>query len=140
MRQSQPLFIAELSEPVAPEAGLYAWDIEKNLVFADAALASLFGLDATKTVHGLPIETYLDRVHPEDRPPLAKVIHNTIITETPLQSTYRVRDRNGVYRWVAAFGRAFRDRSDNPTLYSGIVVPALQMERNGQSQQSANDT
>ncbi|MFS8048202.1 PAS domain-containing protein [Rhizobium sp. BR 314] len=140
MKQSQPLFIADISGAAAPEAGIYTWDIEKNLVFADAALASLFGLDPAESAHGLPIEAYLDRVHPEDRPPLAKVIHNTIVAETPQQSTYRVRDKNGVYHWVAAFGRAFRDRADNPTLYSGIVVPATQVERNGQNKQSANDT
>lgn len=122
--QTRPLFVAELSETIAPEAGIYTWDIEKNLVFADPALAGLFGLNPAETAHGLPIEAYLDRVHPEDRPPLAKIIHNAIVAEIPQQSMYRVRNSYGVYRWVAAYGRAFRDKENNPTLYSGMVVPA----------------
>ncbi|WP_112803410.1 PAS domain-containing protein [Rhizobium sp. SYY.PMSO] len=133
MKQTRPLFVAEILDPVAPEAGIYTWDIEKNLVFADPALAHLFGLDPAKTVHGLPLETYLARVHPEDRSHLAKAIHNTIVAEVPQQSTYRVRDAHGVYRWVAAFGRAFRNGVDNPTLYSGVVVPAAGAEREGQN-------
>lgn len=124
-------FLMEIFEAPTPDAGIYTWDIGKNLVFADAALANLFGLDPEETVQGLPLETYLDRVHPGDRPTLAKIISQTIIAETPQQMVYRVQGRDGSYRSVAAFGRAFRDKTGTPVLYSGIVVPADETDSGG---------
>lgn len=124
-------FLVEIFEAPTPEAGIYTWDIGKNLVFADAALADLFGLDPKETVQGLPLETYLDRVHPGDRPTLAKIISQTIIAETPQQTEYRVQGHDGIYRSVVAFGRAFRDKTGTPILYSGIVVPANEIDDGG---------
>jgi PAS domain S-box-containing protein len=122
-------FSLDISGEIHPDAGIYTWDIERNLVFADQALAELFGLDPEQTARGLPLETYLDRVHPGDKASLAKVIGQTIAADIPQQLEYRVRDSNGQYRLVTAFGRAFRDRSDNPILYSGIVVPSETLGR-----------
>jgi PAS domain-containing protein len=127
-RDEQATFVAEIFEGDVPEAGIYTWDIQRNLVFADAALADLFGLDPEETKRGLPLEDYLARVHPDDRPMLAKSISQTIVAEQPQQDPYRVRGRNGAYTLVTAFGRAFRDREDTPILYSGIVIPAGSMD------------
>jgi PAS domain-containing protein len=122
-------FSLEISGEIHPDAGIYTWDIERNLVFADQALAELFGLDPEETARGLPLETYLDRVHPGDKAALAKVIGQTIVAGIPQQQEYRVRGSDDEYRLVTAFGRAFRDRSDNPILYSGIVVPSETLGR-----------
>lgn len=121
----------EIFEEAACDAGIYTWDIVRNLVFADSALAELFGLDAAATVRGLPLEDYLARVHPDDRPQLAKKISEVLVADIAQQSTYRVEGRDGRYRMVAAFGRAFRDHSGSPILYSGIVVPVAEREHEG---------
>ncbi|EJJ28423.1 PAS domain-containing protein [Rhizobium sp. CF142] len=121
----------ETFEEAACDAGIYTWDIVRNLVFADSALAGLFGLDPEATVHGLPLEDYLARVHPDDRPDLAKKISEVIVADIAQQNTYRVQGRDGRYRLVAAFGRAFRDQSGSPVLYSGIVVPVAEREDEG---------
>ena len=68
-----------------PDAGFYAWDIPDNILYADSALAALFGLDAGLAERGLPIENYLERVHPDDRPRLAKTIRDSIIGHHPQQ-------------------------------------------------------
>ncbi len=116
--------MAEILSISPIEAGIFAWDLSKNLVYGDSALASLFGLSAKETAHGLPVEDYLERVHPDDRPRLAKVIRDTILSQLPLQESYRAQQRNGIYVAVVCFGRSFSDRSGIPVLYSGIVVPA----------------
>jgi PAS domain S-box-containing protein len=118
-------------EEVACDAGIYTWDIVRNLVFADSALAELFGLDPAATVRGLPLEDYLARVHPDDRPELAKKISEVLVADIAQQNTYRVWGRDGRYRMVAAFGRAFRDHGGSPILYSGIVVPVAEREHDG---------
>ncbi|TCL66397.1 PAS domain-containing protein [Rhizobium sp. BK251] len=124
MKDGQTMYAIELLDDIVPDAGFFTWDIAKDLIFGDAALADLFGLDAAETLVGLPLEFYIDRVHSEDRPALAKDISDTIIGQVPQQSMYRVLDCHGAYRSVVAYGRAFRDRNGTPVLYSGIVVPA----------------
>ena len=124
----EAVYSFETFEESACDAGIYTWDVVKNLVFADGALAELFGLDPAATAHGLPLEDYLARVHPDDRPRLAKRIAQVLVADIAQQSTYRVQGRDGQYRMVEAFGRAFRDHSGSPVLYSGIVVPAAEPE------------
>lgn len=114
--------IVELTNADAADSGIFTWDITQDLVYADSALAELFGLVAEETKRGLPLKTYLDRVHPEDRAYVAKQITDTIVGARAQQSVYRVKGRNGEYVSVIVFARCFRDRNDTPVLYSGMVV------------------
>ncbi|MCO5731161.1 PAS domain-containing protein [Rhizobium sp. SSA_523] len=107
-----------------PETGLFTWDIPDNILYADHALAELFGLDALQAEQGLPVETYLSRVHPIDRPRLAKTIRDCIVLHRPQQDSYRVCGLDGYYKDVVCFARVFRNRSGDPVRYAGIVVPA----------------
>ncbi|WDZ81965.1 PAS domain-containing protein (plasmid) [Ensifer adhaerens] len=122
MNGRERTLVVELTDVDAADSGIFTWDITQDLVYADSALAELFGLVAEETNRGLPLKNYLDRVHPEDRAYVAKQITNTIVGERAQQSTYRVKTRNGKYVCVIAFGRCFRDRNDTPVLYSGMVV------------------
>jgi PAS domain-containing protein len=107
-----------------PDAGLFTWDMNADLVYADSALAALFGLDAAETERGLPVQAYLDRVHPDDVAGLAKQISDAIIAQHPTVQHYRSMNATGSYVRVSAFGRCFRDRNNNPIHYAGIVVPS----------------
>ncbi|EPE96469.1 PAS domain-containing protein [Rhizobium grahamii] len=116
------LFLTEISTDRMPDAGLFTWDLNSDLVYADSALAELFGLDPAETQHGLPVQVYLERVHPDDAPRLAKQINDAIIAEHPTVQEYRSRKADGSYVNVSAFGRCFRDRNNNPVHYAGIVM------------------
>jgi len=107
-----------------PDAGFYSWDIPENILYADAALSALFGIDPDQAEKGLPIDVYLERVHPDDRPRLAKTIRDSIVEHHPQQETYRVLGVTGKYVAVASYGRGFRDSAGNPIRYVGIVIPA----------------
>ncbi|WP_112810964.1 PAS domain-containing protein [Ensifer sp.] len=115
-------FVVDLPDADTADSGIFTWDIVQDRVYGDAALAELFGLAADETNRGLPLKLYLARVHPDDRPQLARKITETIVGGRAQQSTYRVRTRGGRYVSVIAFGRCFRNREDTPVLYSGIVV------------------
>ncbi len=112
-----------LTSDSVPDAGFYTWDIPENILYADSALAELFGLDPSSAATGLPIDIYLERVHPEDRPRLAKTIRDSIVGHHPQQEAYRVMSASGSYAAVASYGRVFRDATGNPIRYVGIVMP-----------------
>jgi PAS domain-containing protein len=129
LEQANVVFLAQSDITVAPDSGLFTWDLSLDLVYADGAVAQLFGLDRHEAEHGLPLDAYMRRVHPEDRSRLAEVIRDTIIAQSPQQEEYRVRNADGVYASVASFGRCFRNRDDVPVLYSGIVILTQTIDR-----------
>ena len=118
------VFSVQIHEDSPGEPGIYTWDIQSDLVFADSAVARLFGLDVDDAKHGLPLESYLGRVHPDDRPILAKSITDTIVADVPQQQVYRVRGFDETYKAVAAFGRAFHTRDGTLIAYAGVVIIA----------------
>lgn len=85
----------EVLEIACAHAGIFTWDIASNLLYADSALAEIYGFDPAEAATGQPIEMFLERVHPDDRPRLAKMIGQGIMRDVPQQVTYRVPDRNG---------------------------------------------
>jgi len=117
-------FSAEVDENAPAEVGFFTSDITDNTLYADGALANLFGLEPAETANGLPIEVYLRRVHPEDRPRLAKTIRDSIVANRPQQETYRVCNKSGMYTLVTGYGRGFRRLNGDTVRYVGVVVPA----------------
>lgn len=111
------------SNDISDDAGLYTWDLETDTLYADAAMAVLFGLDAALTEHGLPQGRYLERVFEADRPALAGAIRDAIMTGAAFQESYRVHKAGGDVVRVLALGRCFRDTDKQPRFYSGIVFP-----------------
>lgn len=124
MRSLQTItFSTEVFGSELPDAGFFTWDLPENVLYADNALASLFGIDFNDAEQGLPIEVFLARVHPEDVPILAKAISDSIIAHRPQQQSYRVCNSEGNYVHVMCFGRGFRDGTGEPIRYVGLVVP-----------------
>jgi PAS domain-containing protein len=111
------------------EPGFYTWDISKDILYGDSAIAALFGLDPVETARGLPLADYLQRIHPSDRPQIARAISDCIVAGVPQQECYRVLCDEGTYMTVVAYGRCFRDRQGDPVLYSGIIVPSPEDEQ-----------
>jgi PAS domain-containing protein len=105
------------------ESGIFTWDLRTNVVYADGALAALFGLPSASTIAGLPVEAYIARIHENDRAHVAKAIGHAVVTGAPYHEVYRVLDNNGAAREVMAFGRCFRDAEGVPSQYAGIVFP-----------------
>ena len=103
--------------------GVFTWDIENNLMYADSAVAKIFGIDADIAGQGLAFDVYLARVHADDRPRVAKAISAAIVRESLPQSDIRVQGSNGHFRSVTIFGRAFKSSGGFPVLYAGIVSP-----------------
>lgn len=110
------------------DAGLFTWDIPDNTLYADGAIAELFGLDPEEAALGLPLERYIERIHPEDRPRIIRAIRNSIVAAASKHEAYRVCGADGLYVDVECFTRGFCDRDGMPIRYAGIVVPAGDVE------------
>jgi PAS domain-containing protein len=112
---------------VSKEPGIFMWDLGQNHLYGDGALASLFGLDPAAVFAGLPLQSYVDRIHDSDRKRVARAIHQAVVSGEPYHIEYHVLSEGDSITHVAAFGRCFRDKSGVPHQYAGIVFPAADL-------------
>ena len=49
MSDAKALFVTRIVGDRMPDAGLFTWDMNADLVYADSALDALFGLEAAET-------------------------------------------------------------------------------------------
>lgn len=115
--------LARHSQPSSLDLGVFTWDISSDQFFADSAFATLFGLDPHETMAGLPMERYINRVHPEDKARVARSVHDAVVSGLPCQQNYRVQSAAGNFTEIMAFGRCFRNADGTPSQYAGIVFP-----------------
>ncbi|NEI74603.1 PAS domain-containing protein [Rhizobium lusitanum] len=109
--------------PDAAEAEIFTCSLADNALYADTAVARLFGLDPKETLLGMSPAAYLARVHAEDRANVAGLWMKAVADGLPYSGIYRVIGAAGAVRHVIAHGRCFRDRAGTPAHYAGIVYP-----------------
>jgi diguanylate cyclase (GGDEF)-like protein/PAS domain S-box-containing protein len=83
--------------------GLWEWDLRTQELFVSARWKEILGLPGDAPA-GRP-ETWLDRVHPEDRAGLTEALRAHGAGETPvLEHEHRIRREDGEYRWFLCRG------------------------------------
>lgn len=106
--------------------GIWDWDIAGDHVFADHLVAMLFNVDPTCAALGLPLATYIDGIHPEDKSKTQESISQSAMDGTSYVAEYRVCSMDGVTRWVLARGRFELDATGRPSRGRGILIDITQ--------------
>lgn len=76
------------------------------------------------------IETFFDRLHPEDRERTRAAIDLAITTHSAFETEYRtVSPSTGEEKWIRAVGRAFYDSADAPIGFDGITIDVTDKKR-----------
>ncbi|QCJ00605.1 PAS domain-containing protein [Agrobacterium larrymoorei] len=123
MQASSPNLIDDWSiSLVSDSVGFFTWDLEQDRNCGDHVMATLFDIDQDELSKGVPIDLILSRISDEDRPRLAKAVHEAITTGAFYAQKYVVSHRNGKKIAVSAFGRCIRDLDGTPTHYAGFVT------------------
>lgn len=81
--------------------GAWSWDLTTGLLTVDETtrdLLPLAGLAEETWDHH--IESYMERIHPDDRPGVREAIENSLTTGAPYAVEYRVVDENGRVSWL----------------------------------------
>lgn len=130
-RTDTRVFAVNTSEPVVKASGVYTWVITTDTVYVDSLAAECFGFSAVEGRNGLPLLRYIERIHADDQPRVAKSIHDTMLTGNPFCEQYRVCRPDGSMVEVIAFGACFRDESGEPSHYSGMVFPKSTIDIHG---------
>jgi PAS domain-containing protein len=107
--------------------GTWMWDLPSDTVTVDERFAQSFGLDPALGRTGLSPTQVVTTVHPEDLPGLQAAIAEAIQCGGPYSHEYRVRNRDGVYRWIEANGRVELAEDGQPLIIRGL--PHLNLHR-----------
>ncbi|WP_279482572.1 PAS domain-containing protein [Aureimonas sp. SK2] len=102
--------------------GTWDWILPDDIIYADARFAALYGVDEALAASGLPIETYLHGIHPEDRAHAGAAIQEALATGGDFSADYRTIGSDGTVRWLHARGRCFLNDAGRPVRFPGAVV------------------
>ncbi|HCF7230603.1 putative bifunctional diguanylate cyclase/phosphodiesterase [Pseudomonas aeruginosa] len=100
--------------------GLWDWDLVTDRMFVSPGYAALIGLAPEEL--GDPIETWKKRLHPEEYAAVLEAHRNHLqgLTDN-LDHIYRLRHKDGDYRWIHSRGRVLRDALGKPLHYTGVA-------------------
>jgi PAS domain S-box-containing protein len=102
--------------------GTWVWDVPADRFLADAQFAASFGLDPELCRAGLPLETVMAPIHPEDRPLVAGAIADALARGGAYRREYRVRTADGAWRWIEASGDVELDERGKPLRFPGVLI------------------
>jgi PAS domain S-box-containing protein len=111
----------------AAELAVWSWDVPGDRVYADPTMARLFGVSAADA-EGAPLAAYLAAIHPEDAGATQAELAQAMARGGTYDATYRVRGRDGLWRWVIARGDVEQDAGGRPLRLRGVVVDVTQQK------------
>lgn len=85
------------------QMGTWDWNLETNIVQLDTNEAELLGIGGEKGI--IQITEFFERVHPDERDGLNKILDHSITTGAPYFGEFRLRMPDGNWRWLAGHGR-----------------------------------
>jgi len=93
--------------------GIWDWDAQTNQVFYSPRWKEILGYADHELAN--TSEEWESRMHPEDLPRVLQLLETHLRAETSsYEAEYRLRARDGSYRWIEARGQALWDERRQP--------------------------
>lgn len=99
--------------------GNWDWDLVTNELYCSDETYRIFGLEPRG--HSTTVETFLERIHPDDRRFVDESITRTLFERAPYSVDHRVVHPDGQQRTVHAQGEVHCDDAGNPVRMAGTV-------------------
>jgi PAS domain S-box-containing protein len=75
------------------------------------------------------IETFYERLHPDDRERTRRTIEAAITSKFPYDIEYRTISADGREKWIRAIGRTFYDQEMRPKTFDGVTLDITERKR-----------
>ena len=106
--------------------GVWDWNIATGAVYYAPRFKELLRYSADATDFPAVFESFSSRLHPDDLAPTQAAISRAIETDTPYESEYRLRTRDGEWRWFRARGATQRDLAGRAVRMAGAISDITQ--------------
>lgn len=104
---------------IACLSGTWDWDIARNRIYVSDSYRSLYGLAADTLV---TYETWLNCLHPEDRPQAKSYGKSFLENGTRYDFEFRIVHPTKGVRWLAAIGGVTRGEDGAPLRFTGMNI------------------
>ena len=102
--------------------GTWEFDVASRRAAVDGSLVAQYGVVEADARDGVPIETLIGNIHPEDRDHVLAALDAAVIAGEPFHDRFRATDRDGALRGYVASGWPTRDARGIVSGFAGIVV------------------
>ncbi|HKS55739.1 MAG TPA: ATP-binding protein [Steroidobacteraceae bacterium] len=106
---------------------VYDWDVDSDRLMIQGPLAATFGVEGDQASVGLPLQTFMEGIHPDDRERTAALVARTVSTGTPFETEYRTVG-GGEVRTVLSRGRIQR-KATGERFFSGILIDLTEQKK-----------
>ncbi|MBK0403030.1 PAS domain S-box protein [Adhaeribacter sp. BT258] len=108
--------------------GLWDWDLNNNYLFLSTRWKQMLGYGAEEIPH--TIEAWEGLIHPDDREKTLKVIEDYFEKKLPVYEVeFRMRHKDGSYRWMLDRGMAIWDEAEKPYRMVGYQTDLTERKR-----------
>ena len=111
--------------------GSWEWNITQNTVRWSDELYRIYGLQPNEFT--ATYETYMARLHPDDRPRVHESVQRAYRTQEPFEFQERIVRPTGEIRWLQSHGRVSCDARGQPTRMTGTCQDITERKRAEQS-------
>ncbi|WP_376871617.1 PAS domain-containing protein [Albirhodobacter sp. R86504] len=125
----QLAFALEISDGI----GIFDWDTRIDTIAVDETFMQAFGIDPSQPRDRLPLGTFLEAIHPEDRPRVAQAVQHAVETGGEYWEEFRIASPNTAQRHVLARGRCLPDADGQPDHFLGVVIDITKQHRDRES-------
>jgi PAS domain S-box-containing protein len=105
---------------------IYEWDIKERIDWF-GRIDELLGYAPSEFPRTL--DAWANSVHPDDRDRVMAVVKNHLAKDEPYDIEYRVRKKDGTYRYWWARGTAVRDEKGNSYRWIGAITDVTERKR-----------
>ncbi|MBR9999183.1 MAG: PAS domain-containing protein [Cyclobacteriaceae bacterium] len=102
-------------------AGLWDWDIENNTIYHGKKWKEMLGYNPDEIVD-IDIDRFYSMVHPEDREKVKKAVRQHLARNSAFRTEYRLRKKDGSYKWVLDSGKAVLNGEQKPVRMVGSII------------------
>lgn len=100
--------------------GIWDWQVQEDMVYFSDRYREMVPLEGGKYLKGL--EQLQKVIHPEDYLPTLAALENHFVSKVPFHHEYRIKVRDGSYRWFLVRGQAIWDESGVPIRMAGSLT------------------
>lgn len=101
-------------------AGVYDWDIKKNTIQYSAIWKKLLGYNSEEAKDE-GIEEFMEMVHPDDAEEVSEKLHLHLTQNERYSEVFRIKTKQGNYRWFLDAGQASWDNDGKPIRMVGAL-------------------
>lgn len=103
------------------KAGIWDWDLRTGRVLYDKQWKAILGYDEDELDGDFAV--WIDRWHPEDSDKITEAMEAYLAGRTEkYEVEYRLRHKDGSYRWIVTNGKVTRDGAGRPIRWTGCNV------------------